>query len=43
MVMQWLSGNDRACHTGDCEFDPQTVQDFFSFLLNFSLFEAETD
>ena len=39
-VMQWLSSNDRACHTGAHEFDPWMVQDFFSFLVNFS---SETD
>ena len=42
-VMQWHSGNDPTCHTRGCEFDPWTVQYFFSFLLNFGLFEAETD
>ena len=42
-VMQWLSGNNPACHTSGREFNLRMLHDFFSFLLNFSLFEAETD
>ena len=30
-VIQWLSGNDHACHKRGREFDPWTVQHFFLF------------
>ena len=41
VVMQWVSGNDPACHTRGCAFDPLTDGTrFFSLFQFFTLFHV---